>query len=153
VDGLSAGTFHSIAAMCLRSNIHRLNKCGRTRDFTINDTEDNVSLVKEWCREQSEMSSGASLPSSSSPDTARQQVKHTMLPFTHTCTCCIGCLVSRWHRGTYDLSHCSLRHQSISCWKKSVCPMVAVSATFCIPAQKLSYSMANELGFIAGYTL
>lgn len=70
---LKTGTFHSIAAMCLRSNIHRLNKCGRTRDFTINDTEDNVSLVKEWCREQSEMSSGASLPSSSSPDTARQQ--------------------------------------------------------------------------------
>lgn len=53
-----AGTFHSVAGQMLRSHLHRLPDCGRTRDFNIHDKEDNVSMLMDWVRESRKARSG-----------------------------------------------------------------------------------------------
>ena len=53
-----AGTFHSVAVRMLRVHVHRLPGCGRTKDFNIHDTEDNVSMLMDWVKDTRKARSG-----------------------------------------------------------------------------------------------
>ncbi len=53
-----AGTFHGVAQRMLHAHLHRLPDCGRTSDFNIHDTDDNVSMLMDWVRDGRKARSG-----------------------------------------------------------------------------------------------